>query len=393
MTRLTRRQFLGTTAAGALAAPHIWVRPAWAQQKQLSVLCWSHFVPAYDKWYDQWAAEWAGQEQRQGHDRSHSAPEPGQKIAAEIATQSGHDIVQLVGSGTEKFAPALIDVQDLAEKLGKKYGGWTPLAKNYSEVKGRYALDPRLLHRLPRPVPQGSMDRDAACRTARTPGKTCGRRREAEGQGLPDRHRPGAPQRLPQLVAGDPVVLRRLRGGQGRQDADLQLQGDARGSQVPQGALQGDDDAEVWRGTTPPTTACWPPAAARGSTTRSAPTGRSRGRTRSWRTRSSSSSRRGARPGGCSYANCLAYGITKFSPNQDVAKQYPGESDRQLPGGVQGQHRVRQPILEDVRQGSAADHQRGPEAQAAREVARVPLHHRLPGPAARRPRTRSTSSS
>ena len=60
------------------------------------------------------------------------------KIAAEIATQSGHDIVQLAASGTEKFAPALIDVQDLADKLGKKYGGWTPLAENYSEVKGRY---------------------------------------------------------------------------------------------------------------------------------------------------------------------------------------------------------------------------------------------------------------
>ena len=50
------------------------------------------------------------------------------KIAAEIATQSGHDIVQLVGSGTEKWAAALIDVQDVCDRLGKKHGGFTPLA-------------------------------------------------------------------------------------------------------------------------------------------------------------------------------------------------------------------------------------------------------------------------
>lgn len=42
------------------------------------------------------------------------------KIAAEVATQSDHDVVQLVGSGTEKWATALLDVQDLADKLGKK---------------------------------------------------------------------------------------------------------------------------------------------------------------------------------------------------------------------------------------------------------------------------------
>ena len=138
MTRLTRRQFLGTTAAGALAAPHIWVRSAGAQQKQLSVLCWSHFVPAYDKWYDQWAAEWGAKNNVKVTIDHIPHLNLASKIAAEIATQSGHDIVQLAGSGTEKFASALIDVQDLADKLGKKYGGWTPLAKNYSEVKGRY---------------------------------------------------------------------------------------------------------------------------------------------------------------------------------------------------------------------------------------------------------------
>ena len=135
---LTRRQFLGTTAAGALAAPHVWARPAWAQGKQLSVLTWSHFVPAYDKWFDQWGQEWAskaGVKLTIDHIPHLNIPA---KIAAEVATQSGHDIVQMAGSGTEKFAPALIEVQDLADKLAKKYGGWSPLAENYSQYKGKF---------------------------------------------------------------------------------------------------------------------------------------------------------------------------------------------------------------------------------------------------------------
>ena len=138
MPKLTRRQFIGTSAAGALAAPHVWIRPAWAQQKQLSLLCWSHFVPAYDKWFDQWGQEWAaknGVKLTIDHIPHLNLPA---KIAAEVATQTGHDIVQMAASGTEKWAPALLDVNDLADKLGKKYGGWTSLAENYSVVKGHY---------------------------------------------------------------------------------------------------------------------------------------------------------------------------------------------------------------------------------------------------------------
>lgn len=138
MAKLTRRQFLGTSAAGALAAPHVWAKPAWAQQKQLSILTWSHFVPAYDKWFDQWGQEWAaknGIKLTIDHIPHLNLPA---KIAAEVATQTGHDIVQMAASGTEKWAPALLDVNDLADKLGKKYGGWSSLAENYSMVKGKY---------------------------------------------------------------------------------------------------------------------------------------------------------------------------------------------------------------------------------------------------------------
>jgi multiple sugar transport system substrate-binding protein len=138
MAQFTRRQFMGTTAAGVLAAPHVWVRDAAAQQKTLSILCWSHFVPAYDKWFDAFGQEWASKNNVKVTIDHIPHLNLAAKIAAEVATQSGHDIVQLAASGTEKFAPALIELQDLADKLGKKYGGWTPLADNYSSYKGKF---------------------------------------------------------------------------------------------------------------------------------------------------------------------------------------------------------------------------------------------------------------
>jgi multiple sugar transport system substrate-binding protein len=140
MPTLTRRQFLttSTTVTAAAVAPHAWLRPAWAQTKELKILAWSHFVPAYDKWLDQFVAAWAAKNNVNAvidHIPHLNLPS---KIAAEVATQSGHDIVQLAGSGTEKFAPALLEVQDLADKLGQRHGGWTPLAENYGMYHGKF---------------------------------------------------------------------------------------------------------------------------------------------------------------------------------------------------------------------------------------------------------------
>jgi multiple sugar transport system substrate-binding protein len=136
---VSRRQFLTTaaTAAGAAAtASHVWIRPAWAQAKEVRVLTWTHFVPSYDKWLDAFAEQWSSKNNvKVSIDHVPHLQIPA-KIAAEIATQSGHDVVQLVGSGTEKWATALLDVQDVCDRLAKKHGGFTPLADNYCKTDG-----------------------------------------------------------------------------------------------------------------------------------------------------------------------------------------------------------------------------------------------------------------
>ena len=170
----------------AVAAPHVWVQPAAGRRQRALDPALEPLRPGLRQVVRPVGPGVGGQEQRQADDRPRPAPATSRpKIAAEVATQSGHDIVQMAGTGTEKFAPALIDVQDLADKLGKKYGGWTPLGAKLLEVKGRFCTDSRLLHRLPRPLPQGSLDRDRHAERTRHLGRAASRRRQAQGQGLP----------------------------------------------------------------------------------------------------------------------------------------------------------------------------------------------------------------
>src|SRR4026208_439078 len=96
MTKVSRRQFLETAAgvAAASAFPHGWIRPAWAQAKEVRVLAWTHFVPAYDKWFDAFAEQWSsksGVKVTIDHVPHLQIPA---KIAAALAPPPRHDLGQ-----------------------------------------------------------------------------------------------------------------------------------------------------------------------------------------------------------------------------------------------------------------------------------------------------------
>src|SRR5262252_6420447 len=61
---INRRRFLkntGLAVAAASGAPMLsapFVSRALAQTKTLTIVQWSHFVPAYDKWFDDFAKDW-----------------------------------------------------------------------------------------------------------------------------------------------------------------------------------------------------------------------------------------------------------------------------------------------------------------------------------------------
>jgi len=141
---IDRRRFLqaaGAGLAGGSLVTMLEARQAPAQIKgtTLRILQWSHFIPAYDVWYDKFAKEWGdknGVKVRVDHIPHLEIPA---RMAAEFAAGSGHDIIYNGSSIlTRLYYKNLVDLTDVSESAGKKYGGWIPSARSLVEVEGRW---------------------------------------------------------------------------------------------------------------------------------------------------------------------------------------------------------------------------------------------------------------
>ena len=140
-----RRQVIGALGAAA-AGPMIWVKDAQAQTSfkpekgaKLRVLRWKRFVQADE---DVWLAntktfsEKYGIEVRTDHEGWEDV-RPKAAVAANIG--AGPDIILGWLDDPHLYPEKLIDLTDLAEYLGKKYGGWFPAARTYATTsKGRW---------------------------------------------------------------------------------------------------------------------------------------------------------------------------------------------------------------------------------------------------------------
>src|SRR5215468_3962036 len=141
---VSRRGFLkvaGGGVAGSSLLTMLEARQAPAQIKgtTLRILQWSHFIPAYDAWYDKFAKEWGdknGVKVRVDHIPHLEIPA---RMAAEFAAGAGHDIIYNGSSIlTRLYYKNLVDLTDVSDAAGKKYGGWIPAAKSLVEVEGRW---------------------------------------------------------------------------------------------------------------------------------------------------------------------------------------------------------------------------------------------------------------
>ena len=145
---LKRRDFLKTAGAGVAGGSLLTMlsaRQAPAQLKgtSLRLLQWSHFVPAYDVWFDNFVKEWGDKNGvRVRVDRIPHLELPS-RYAAEFAAGAGHDMIYFVGTIlTALYAKNLVDLGDISEKIGKKWGGWIPAATPISVVDGRWHAIP-----------------------------------------------------------------------------------------------------------------------------------------------------------------------------------------------------------------------------------------------------------
>src|SRR5215475_9123777 len=136
IARVTRRRFLKQTSltlAAAGSAPLIsapFVSRALADTKTLTIVQWSHFVPAYDKWFDQFAQDW-GEKNKISVTVDHiPVADVAARAAAEASAGSGHDLFGWNGAGgAHLYRKFLVDVSDLVNEVQKKYGKVSVIGK------------------------------------------------------------------------------------------------------------------------------------------------------------------------------------------------------------------------------------------------------------------------
>jgi multiple sugar transport system substrate-binding protein len=141
---VNRRQFLKTTAGAA--AGMSWLAagraPAFAQKRELTFLSWNHFVPASDDELRKQAEAFGKQAGASVRVDTIAHLQLPAKYAAEAASQSGHDMMLAGTSTAYLYEQQLVDVGDVVEDLGKKYGGWYPFSKEGAHMSSGWRAVP-----------------------------------------------------------------------------------------------------------------------------------------------------------------------------------------------------------------------------------------------------------
>jgi multiple sugar transport system substrate-binding protein len=148
MVHFTRRKFLkssGTAAAvAATTGPLIWVKNAQAQwnsgvekDAKLRVLRWKRFVAGDEEVYLKNVKAFSEKFGVEVRVDSESWEDVRPKAAVAANVGSGPDIILSTNDDANLYPDKLVDVTDLAEYLGKKYGGWYPVCEQYLKPDGK----------------------------------------------------------------------------------------------------------------------------------------------------------------------------------------------------------------------------------------------------------------
>jgi multiple sugar transport system substrate-binding protein len=144
MRRVSRRQFLATTASGLAGILATKTAPAVGQQREISYLCWNNFAPASDKKLAEIGQRFTkdtGIKLKIDH-ISHMGPQQ-QKYAAEVQTQAGHDLVEMRMHFPWLYEPQLVDVSDVVAGLEKQYGKALSSGYEGAHVHGTWRAVPQ----------------------------------------------------------------------------------------------------------------------------------------------------------------------------------------------------------------------------------------------------------
>src|SRR3954468_14900026 len=148
MSNSKRRDFLKTSAgvaAGAAMGPMIWVKNAQAQAwtntpekgAKLRVLRWSQFVQGD---WDTYVANAKKFQDKYGIEvrvDKEGWEDVRPKAAVAANTGAGPDIILSTNDDANLYPEKLVDMTDVANYLGAKYGGWYPACEAYLRPDGK----------------------------------------------------------------------------------------------------------------------------------------------------------------------------------------------------------------------------------------------------------------
>lgn len=138
--KLGRRSVLA--AGGGVAAAASFGFPSIAQSSlrgtRLTVLASNWFVPENNTQLDQLAADVSRDTGMEVRIERFAGDELSTKVASVIATGRGADIAVGVEFDTYLYANRLADVTELADEIGRTYGGWFDVAQAACMVNGRW---------------------------------------------------------------------------------------------------------------------------------------------------------------------------------------------------------------------------------------------------------------
>lgn len=141
----SRRRVLqagGLAGLAAIGAPWFHLRNAYAADKTLKILQWSHFVPSYDTWFDGFAKQWGEANGVQVVVDHINIGDLVTTTTSEMSANSGHDIIEL-GPEAAQFTPNVLDMADINEQAAKQFGevfGVIPRISYNPVLKSWYAF-------------------------------------------------------------------------------------------------------------------------------------------------------------------------------------------------------------------------------------------------------------
>jgi multiple sugar transport system substrate-binding protein len=110
---------------------------------ELKVIQWGHFVPGYDVWFDNFAADWGARNNVRVTVDHVGIDQISARSVSEAQSRSGHDIFGFFHQGGPSlYDDLLVDLSDIVEDLGRKYGGWSAAAETLGRPYGKWKAVP-----------------------------------------------------------------------------------------------------------------------------------------------------------------------------------------------------------------------------------------------------------